>query len=245
MGGVIERALVTAGIFVVPTLLLVIWFRINNRRVEWRPLLWAGLSFAIYMLALRSTDVLPLPEFLAQWEQNWVGKSLALLATCAILAFLPSVGFREAGVRWAQNAGSLRPVAVTAVMTIVGATITSGLISSSPDLSREWLTFQATMPGLDEELFMRGLLLLLFHQAFGKGMTIWGAETGWGIWLTSVLFGLLHGVGWVDGALQFNVAVIMLTGSIGFIAGWARERTGSLVIPVLFHNAFNVAQAFV
>jgi membrane protease YdiL (CAAX protease family) len=29
------------------------------------------------------------------------------------------------------------------------------------------------------------------------------------------------------------------------VAGWMRERTGSLVAPVLSHNAFNVAQSFV
>jgi membrane protease YdiL (CAAX protease family) len=49
----------------------------------------------------------------------------------------------------------------------------------------------------------------------------------------------------VDGALQINAAAIVGTGFIGFVAGWARERTGSLVVPVLFHNTFNVAQAFV
>ena len=235
----------TAGIFAVPTLMLVIWYRLIDRRVDWRPLLWAGFSFGIYMLALRSTDVLPQPAFVSQLELNWVGKSLSLLVTCAILAFLPRVGFRDAGVRWGQTAGSLRPVTVTAVLTIVGATVTSAMISSSPNLSGEWLAFQATMPGLDEELFMRGLLLLLFHQAFGKGMTVWGAETGWGLWLTSALFGLLHGVGWVEGALQVDAAAIVLTGFIGFVAGWTRERTGSLIVPVLFHNAFNLAQAFV
>ena len=69
--------------------------------------------------------------------------------------------------------------------------------------------------------------------------------TGWGLWLTTVLFGLLHGVGWADGALQVDVAAIVLTGVIGFVEGWLRERTGSLVAPILFHNGFNVAQAFV
>lgn len=240
-----ENALVTGGVFAVPTSLLVVWFRLTGRRVEWPPLLWAGFSFAIYMVAIRSTSVLPQPAFMSGLELNWVGKSLSLLCTCAMLAFLPRVSFKDAGVRWDQTAGSLRPVGITAAMTVFFATVSSALISPSPNTSAEWLVFQATMPGLDEELFMRGLMLLLFHQAFGKSMTIGGAKTGWGLWLTTVLFGLLHGVAWVDGALQIEAAAIVLTGLTGFVAGWIRERTGSLVGPVLFHNIFNVAQSFV
>ena len=101
------------------------------------------------------------------------------------------------------------------------------------------------MPGLDEELFLRGLLLLLFHQAFGKGLTIGGAGTGWGLWLTTLLFGLLHGVTVREGVISVNIAAIVLTGFVGLIAGWMRERTGSVIAPVLFHNGFNVAQSFV
>ncbi len=239
------NALVTGGIFAIPTFILVVWLKLTGRRVEWAPLLWAGFSFAIYMVALRTKGVLPQPGFMSGLELDWVEKSLSLLGTCAILAFLPRVSFKDAGVRWDQTAGSLRPVVVAAVMTIVGATISSVMISSSPNVSAEWLLFQATMPGLDEELFMRGLMLLLFHQAFGKSMTIGGAKTGWGLWLTTLLFGLLHGIAWVEGGLQINAAAIVFTGLIGFVAGWMRERTGSLVVPVLFHNAFNVTQAFV
>jgi len=225
--------------------MLVGWFRLTGRRVEWAPLAWAGLAFAIYMIALRSRSWLPQPALLGGLELNWTGKSLSLLSTCAILAFLPRVSFKEAGLRWGQAAGSLRPVIIVVVMTVLSATVTSAFISSSPNTSPEWLMFQATMPGLDEEIFMRGLLLLLFHQAFGKGMAIGGAETGWGLWLTTLLFGLLHGVAWADGALQVEIPAIVLTGMIGFVAGWTRERTGSLVVPVFFHNIFNVAQSFI
>ena len=178
-------------------------------------------------------------------ELNWLGKGLSLLGTCVLLALLPGVGFRAAGLRWEQAPGSLRPVAIVGTATIVGSTITATFASPSPDITVEWLAFQATMPGLDEELFMRGLLLLLFHQAFGRNFTIAGAETGWGLWLTTLLFGLLHGVTVQGDEISVSAAVTVLTGLVGFIAGWMRERTGSLVAPIVFHNAFNVAQSFV
>ncbi len=240
-----DKALVAAGIFAIPVLALVAGFVITGRKLRWKPLLWAALAFATYMLLLRSRGVLPEPVFMETLELNWIGKGLSILGTCVLMAILPGVSFRAAGMRWAQAPGSVRSATVVGVATIAGATITVALVSPSPNTSVEWLAFQATMPGLDEELFMRGLLLLLFHQAFGRNFTIAGAETGWGLWLTTLLFGLLHGVTVQGDEIAVSVAVIVLTGLVGLIAGWMRERTGSLVAPIVFHNAFNVAQSFV
>jgi membrane protease YdiL (CAAX protease family) len=239
------QTLTAATIFLAPVLLLVFAFRVAGRTVQWTPLFWAGIAFATYMVLLRSRGVLPEPVVMQALELNWFGKGLSLLGTCCILAFLPRVSFRAAGVRWKQEQHSLRPVTMIGVATIAGATITAAATTSSPNISLEWLAFQATMPGLDEELFMRGLLLLLFHQAFGKGLTIGGAATGWGLWLTTLLFGLLHGVTAGEGGVSVSIAAILSTGFTGFIAGWMRERTGSLMAPVLFHNGFNVALSFV
>lgn len=240
-----DQSLVATAIFAIPVLLLCIGFRVAGRHVQYRPLLWAAIAFATYMLLLRGRGLLPEPDFMQALELNWFGKGLSVLGTCVLLALVPGVSFRAAGVRWEQKSNSLRPVIIVGVATIIGATITAALVVPSPNTSVEWLAFQATMPGIDEELFIRGLLLLLFHQAFGKGLTVAGAETGWGLWLTTLLFGLLHGVTIQADRISVSAAVIVLTGFVGFIAGWMRERTGSLIAPVLFHNAFNVAQSFV
>lgn len=62
---------------------------------------------------------------------------------------------------------------------------------------------------------------------------------------TTLLLGLLHGVTVHGDESSIHVPVILLTGLVGFVAGWMRERTGSLLVPVVFHNAFKVAQSFV
>ena len=60
-----------------------------------------------------------------------------------------------------------------------------------------------------------------------------------------VVFGLLHGVTAEGDEIQINLWAIISTGYVGFVLTWMRERTGSLLIPILFHNLFNVAMAFV
>jgi membrane protease YdiL (CAAX protease family) len=241
----VEKAFLTAAVLVVPTVFLAIGLRLNGRKVELAPLLWAGLSCLVYFLLLRSRGVIPNPAFMDDLALNWFGKTLSLAGTLVLLYFLPRVGFRAAGLTWKQNKGSPGPVIRTGGLVLVITTSGAFLVSSSPDTTLEHLLWQATIPGLDEELFFRGLLLLLLHQAFGKDLKVWGAETGWGLWLVTAVFGLLHGVTMQNGDLQINFWVIVSTGFIGFVATWMRDRTGSLVAPILFHNSINVAQAFV
>ena len=240
-----EKALVIAGIFIGPTTILIIGFRLSGRKVDWVPLRWAGFACLVYILLLKSRSVIPVPVLLEGLPLIWFGKLLSLAGTVAMLCFVPRVGFRAAGMTWRQDRSSLRPVLTTGAITVVAASVASFLFMYNPNTSVENLLFQATLPGLDEELFMRGLLLLLLHQAFGRGLKIGGADTGWGFWLVVAVFGLLHGVTVESSELQLNLGAIASTGFVGFILTWMRERTGSLVVPVLFHNLFNVAQAFV
>ncbi len=240
-----ERAFVTAGVVVLPTLLLIVGFRLNGRKVELPPLLWAGFACLVYFLLLRSRSVIPVPAFMGELTLNWVGKALSLMATLMMLYLLPKASFQAAGLTWVQNKGSLRPVIAMGAVVLISTAIAVTLIAPTPESSLENLLFQATLPGLDEELFMRGLLLLLFHQAFGKDLKIFGADTGWGFWLAVAIFGLIHGITVQNGELAVNIWAIMATGLIGFVLTWMRERTGSLIVPIVFHNSWNVTLALV
>ena len=52
----------------------------------------------------------------------------------------------------------------------------------------------------------------------------------WTIGVTGVLFGLMHQI----------PAFIPLAVIVGLAAGWARERTGSTVVPIVVHAVQNV-----
>ena len=101
------------------------------------------------------------------------------------------------------------------------------------------IAFQWTMPGLEEELFYRGVLLLCLNEAFLGRRRILGADMGWGALLTSLLFSLIHGLGYDDGAVEWDLISFLTTFVSGLILVWIRERTGSVVAPILGHNAGN------
>ena len=58
--------LVLTGIFAVPTFLLVIGFRLSGWKVDWLPLIWAGVVFLVYVGLLKSRNVISVPLFLEE-----------------------------------------------------------------------------------------------------------------------------------------------------------------------------------
>jgi len=99
----------------------------------------------------------------------------------------------------------------------------------------------AVMPGLNEELIYRGYLLAILNKLMPPKFMLFAAPVGWGVIVTSVLFGLLHGV-WLDSSLDIHLDVIALlnTPVSGFVFAWLRERTGSLLIPIVAHGLEDV-----
>ena len=101
------------------------------------------------------------------------------------------------------------------------------------------------MPGLEEELWYRGIFLYFLNESFGKHWTVFGAKMGWGALVTTLLFGLSHGLSLEkDMAINFDLASVISTGIIGFVFVWAREKCGSIVPGILGHNLFNFVQQF-
>jgi hypothetical protein len=99
----------------------------------------------------------------------------------------------------------------------------------------ETLLFQLTMPGIDEEIVFRGILLLLLDRAFGTPWKVLGANVGWGWLISSMLFGLIHGIGFTGSHFQFSLAPIIIAGVTGLVIGWLRERSGSLYPAIVLH----------
>ena len=195
----------------------------------------AGLVFINDFLLTRGYGLLPRLIPAGHW--NWQGKVLALAATLLIAA-LPAFGWRKSGLTLAQAKGSLRSCLPLAIVYCLFFVVVAHFFPAQ-SASTETIAFQLTMPGLEEEPFYRGILLLALDQAFrGRVRFLW-VDWGWGAVLSCALFGLAHAFGFSHGHFSFDPLTMALTAGPSFIGVWVRIRTGSLVIPILLHNFGN------
>lgn len=198
-----------------------------------RSALAAAGFFVIMGLAWRAPWLLDW-HALQVGDWNWTGKLLSVGISCVVV-----VGLRRAGradfVHWPQR-GTLRPAIVAAVLLLVPA-VAAGVLSGRATFDAETLAFQATVPGLDEELAFRGVLLaLLLPPGSAARPARWIA-----IATVAALFGAVHGVRISgQGALILEPGYWAWTGAAGCVWGWMTLRTGSIVPAMVSHNAANV-----
>lgn len=177
-------------------------------------------------------DILPGSEW------NWQGKLMALALSLA-LAALGIFGWRRSGLTLRQRTGSLRPAAFVFVAYVLFFLVIA-LAFDTGDSSAERVAFQLTMPGLEEEIFYRGILLLALNEAFRGRIRLLGIDWGWGALLSSLVFGLAHAFSYSAGeGFALDPVYLGLTAIPSLLAVWLRERTGSLLLPIVAHNLGN------
>ena len=196
------------------------------------------LACGVYEAGYGIARAFPL-AFLEGAAWNWQGKAFAALAVLLLVAILPGVGARRVGLALRQTPGwraAWLAVAGLCVMFVYAA-----LQFPPAAFEGDWetLAFQLTMPSIDEELFFRGLLPVMIDRTFGVSRRVLGASFGWGGVLSALAFGLLHGVGFEDGAFAFAAAPAAYTVLAGLILYWLKARTGSLLAPVFIHSFGN------
>ncbi len=93
--------------------------------------------------------------------------------------------------------------------------------------------------GTGEELLFRGYIQSRLNSAFQKPFEFYGVRWGWGLVITSALFGSMHvlnGASLIVGNWQPMWWWGFWTFFSGLVLGWVREKTGGLIAPVLLHG---------
>ncbi len=171
-------------------------------------------------------------------DWNWQGKLMALALSLGVAA-LGRFGWRRSGLTLRQQPGSLRPAALVFAAYILFFLVIA-LAFDAGDASAETVAFQLTMPGLEEEIFYRGILLLALNEAFRGRIRLLGIEWGWGALLSSLAFGLAHAFSYSAGeGFALDPVYFALTAIPSLLAVWLRKRTGSLLLPIAAHNLGN------
>jgi membrane protease YdiL (CAAX protease family) len=89
---------------------------------------------------------------------------------------------------------------------------------------------------LSEEILFRGYIQSRLNSAFGRPRHIFGIRWGWGLIISSVLFGLWHW-GWNPETLAWPH--ILWTMLAGLIFGIVREKSESVIAPAILHGIMN------
>jgi len=208
---------------------------LSRGRISWGWLFGALALMGLYdALLSRGYGLIPLDFGSSSW--NWEGKALALALSLVVATLL---GWKRSGLTLKQDRQGL-PGALALCGVLVALFVGLALYFPGQGFDADSLAFQLTMPGLDEELFYRGVLLLMLNEAFGRPIRVLGAPMGWAAVITSVAFGLMHALSYSDGAFAFDAVTMAATGLPALLLVWLREKTGSLLLPILVHNFGNV-----
>lgn len=101
----------------------------------------------------------------------------------------------------------------------------------------ETLAFQLTVPGIDEEIIFRGILLGLLMSSLKENIKFLGNPS---VLLTGILFGLMHALTLKnDLSINFNSIYFFQTGIAGYIWGWITIKSRSILMAILSHNFSN------
>lgn len=214
---------------------------LGKKKEQWKKhFLW---MFILYFLLDSLITVLPLEVETLRvlgLKMNWEGKLGSYLLAFIFLLTYKRLDAKAFGFRMDQAAGSRTFANRTLIIVAILITVYGFLIGGF-EANVENILFQITMPSVIEEIVYRGILLTLLNQVFQRNFS-WGkTQFGVGLIVTSLLFGLWHGLSISDNfALEMNWFAFMLTGLIGFLLGFVRERTGSLLYPIILHILINL-----
>ena len=125
--------------------------------------------------------------------------------------------------------------ALKVVIAIMCVSLLGGVVNDK-EFNLETLLFQLSMPGIDEEIMYRGVMLGLMCSALRASNAAWRNPA---IIINAILFGLVHALSFSDGALQINAMNFVWTGILGYGFGYITIKTRSIVIPMLTHNLYN------
>jgi|SRR6266850_2045441 len=97
--------------------------------------------------------------------------------------------------------------------------------------------------GLGEETFFRGYIQSRVNETFGRPFRLLGLDFGFGLMVSSLLFGFLHALNSVDyfhGHYEFAWWYGVQNCFIGLFYGCVREKTGSIVAGGVTHGLTDV-----
>jgi len=217
-----------------PFVLIAAW---HSRTRRW--------SLLLFVASLVVTDValveIPRVDGFQHLHWSWQECLLSTAWPFLLIALVPGISLAAIGVTSRFRPDWLKP-SIVALLLALAVPAVFCMLGARKTLDAEGWVFLLIMPGLAEELVFRGMYQSLLNRVFGKPWRLAGAEFGWGLIITAILFAGSNGLVAVDPPLHARIvphaaiAPVMLS----FVSGWVRERTDSVWPSVFGHNLSNI-----
>lgn len=199
------------------------------------------LVFSFFYLFSSVLLYLPVyfPRFIfIEGHYNWSGKIYSLLGSVAFLFVFRKYTLEDYYLTLKQKRGTISSSLLVIGGLLIVEVVINIIYHFHKEFDLETILYQATMPGLDEEIVFRGILLgLLYKLLISPSKIIFHPA----IWVTSVLFGFGHSLSLNQFAISFNLEKFLLTFPFALAMGWITLKSRSLLFPILSHNLNNVA----
>lgn len=167
---------------------------------------------------------------------NWNGKILGILFGIVCYFLFRHLFIDHDYFTLKQDKTYLKETSIVSIIVVLFATIIWAIFGKS-EFNLETLAFQLTLPGIDEEIMYRGILLGLLMSGLKSQVKFIGNPS---LLISSVLFGVIHALKLNDDfAVNFNLIYSLQTGIAGYAWGWITIKSRSILLGILSHNLSN------
>lgn len=233
--------------FIYLALLLPIILLVVNRNIaNWKKSI--GL-FCLYFLLYKIALLIPIN---IEWMQidglnwNWLGKILAITLSLTFYHLFK----QNLGQELFVNAKPQKEFIKSSIILLVVVSVISimeGILFYNQKWDTETLLFQLTVPGIDEEIAYRGIIVGLFSSFMSKQISFKKIVIHHpSIWIAGILFGLIHALQFdKQWNLAFDLFYFIKTFLLGLIWGYMTIKTKSILLSIISHNLSNTLANFI
>ena len=208
---------------------------------KWKHLLLFASYYFFYLILLVIPNLFPALRIVeSAW--NWSGKLYAITGSIIFYSLFRKAFSQHNYITFRQNNNSLKPKFYAVVVIFFVSVGLACFSANKSETSLEDFLFQFTMPGLDEELAFRGIMLGLLSNTLQPKIYLGSRSLGNpALIITSILFAAGHSFS-IDGNWVFhqNWFEFINMFAIGLLLGWMTIKSGSILMSILVHDLINI-----
>ena len=194
------------------------------------------LSLRAYAIGGPAGITFLLIGFLGWGVDDWLGSISLSIVYLLVFYLIPKVT-NKLPIRNYIVTPNKRIIVFT-IFSILTVTITYFTYEYVPLFSK--ILYYIFIVGLGEELLFRGYMQSAFNRYFGKPFRIGNVKFGLGLFLSSLLFGMMHALVVVPPVWPWALFTLI----IGLTLGFVREKDGSILSAILLHAMLDMPLVF-